>query len=502
MNPISDLLSQISIQINGPPLWDIHHPPPELNEYRQDPKLFLSSVLDAKHWWSGQEEICKSVIKHDRLAIASGHALGKDWLSARLILWFLYCFEPSIVIATSASDRQVSAIIWGELSEAFSHARYKLPGHFITKKLVIDETRKWYAMGFATKEIRNQPGKMQGYHQKNTMILFSEAQAIERPIWEQSESLMTGSFVKWVAIGNPIINYGPFYEACQSTSEWHSIRLDCEKTPNVITGRDIIPGMVTKRWVDDMAKKYGKNHPTYKAKVNGIAPARSVDAFIETDWLEYANGTGMSNSRMNGVKVAGVDIASIGGDKTVITKRDGMRVISVEKYSGRNTMETVGKIVGLFKEGYYRVYLDVTGIGTGVYDRLVELGFHDKAIPVNFGGKPIDDQDPRSGIKNTEKFADYSTQMYDNLAELMQRMEIGFPFDEELNSQLLNRRMKILSNGKKKIEPKDDYKSRGFDSPDEADALALCFCNAQPRNYSPPAQYFYDEDEELSKIFS
>ena len=100
MNPISDLLSQISIQINGPPLWDIHHPPPELNEYRQDPKLFLSSVLDAKHWWSGQEEICKSVIKHDRLAIASGHALGKDWLSARLILWFLYCFEPSIVIAT------------------------------------------------------------------------------------------------------------------------------------------------------------------------------------------------------------------------------------------------------------------------------------------------------------------------------------------------------------------------------------------------------------------
>src|SRR3989304_5302819 len=139
MNPISDLLSQISIQINGPPLWDIHPPPPELNEYRQDPKLFLSSVLDAKHLWSGQEEICKSVIKHDRLAIASGHALGKDWLSARLILWFLYCFEPSIVIATSASDRQGSAICWGELSEAFSHARYKLPGHFITKKLVIEE---------------------------------------------------------------------------------------------------------------------------------------------------------------------------------------------------------------------------------------------------------------------------------------------------------------------------------------------------------------------------
>src|SRR3989337_2368414 len=102
----------------------------------------------------------------------------------------------------------------------------------------------------------------------------------------------------------------------------------------------------------------------------------------------------MSNARMNGVKVAGVDRASIGGDKTVITKRDGMRVISVEKYSGRNTMETVGKIVGLFKEGYYRVYLDVTGIGTGVYDRLGGLGFYCKAHPVNFGGKPIDDQDP------------------------------------------------------------------------------------------------------------
>jgi hypothetical protein len=55
--------------------------------------------------------------------------------------------------------------------------------------------------------------------------------------------------------------------------------------------------------------------------------------------------------------------------------------------------------------------------------------------------------------------------------------EIACVEDERLKTELVNRKWKIDKKGRRVVESKDDYKSRGFPSPDDADAFLLCFYN-------------------------
>lgn len=505
----------ISPAFKSPPIWpipgvaDYNVDSALLTKIQREPLYFFKDFLGTGRIWDDQKDygdqrkLIEAVAKHKKVVVPSGHSLGKDWCSARLMLWFLYSFMPSIVIATAATDRQISKIIWGELAEAFHGANRTFRGRFLTKEIIVDDKMKWYAIGFATRDVHKTPGKFQGFHQKSVFILFSEAQAIEKSIWEQAESLMTGENVRWVAIGNPIVNYGAFHEACQPGSGWEVVRLDCENSPNVKTGDQLIPGMCSKSWVDDMAVKHGKTHPTYISKVKGITPPKSVDAFIEGGWIEWANTVGLEIIPIGHEVIAGVDIAAMGKDKTVITVREGMRVVDVKKSEKQSTMVTAGQVVGIINNGASKVFLDVTGVGTGVYDRLVELGFKNKVVPINFGAKPMDNPFEIGPLKNSDKYADMGTQIYATLATLLEKHFTAIPYDEDLNTQLTNRRMKTLSNGKMKLEPKEQFEARGFSSPDESDSMALCFMDAQGLALpSDPYVHVEEEDTGIEGIFN
>jgi hypothetical protein len=165
-------------------------------------------------------------------------------------------------------------------------------------------------------------------------------------------------------------------------------------------------------------------------------------------------------------------------------------------------MVTAGQIVNMIKAGISKVYLDVTGIGTGIWDRLVEQGYSKQVIPVSFGGRPREVESDRTPVlKESEKFANVVTQMYYNVSQLLEKKRIAMPYDQDLAIQLLNRRIKTRSDGKLEIEGKEEFGERGYDSPDEADALALCFCDfVQPGSTGTP---FVEtvQDDELDSIF-
>lgn len=498
----SDILRAITDGLKGRKEWPEPGNAAILLKMQEDPKRFITDVLDVKQLWSGQEEIIEKIRANSRVAIASGHALGKDFISARLMLWFLYSYIPSIVIATSASYRQISKIVWGEVAESFHGAKYALRGRLTANQIIVDDRRKWYALGFATKDVHGMPGKFQGFHQKNVMVLFSEAQAVEPGIWDEAESLMASGNVKMIAIGNPIVNFGRFADCWRSDSNWVTINLDCEKSPNYLSGEEIIPGLCSREWVEMMAKKYGKDSPIYIARVKGLLPPSVEGVITDRASLDWATTTGLVEIKAEGDKIAGVDPAAQGTNKTVVALRHGMNVVALEKYGSQSTMTTAGRIVQILNSGVTKVYLDVTGIGTGIYDRLVELGHSSHVIPVAFGGRAreyIDMKNP--AIKESEKYANASTQMYYNLGQLLEKRRIAMPYDPDAALQLLNRRIRTRSDGKLEIESKDEYIERGFDSPDEADALALCFCGFLPPGGMPKPFVQILEDEEIDDIF-
>lgn len=457
---------------------------------RQDPEVFLNKQLGITKIWEGQRQILQALTAHPRISVRSGHSLGKDYISSAAMLWFLLAHIPSIVIATAPTDRQAENVIWGELTAKYLNAPNKLGGRLLVKHLEMDKALRWYCMAFTTKEANNTTGKFQGFHQRHVFILFSEAQAIERPIWDQAESLMASGHCIWLAIGNPLINYGAFYETFSPNSGWHNIHLNCEDNPNYIEGREVIPGLASREWVKQLEKKHGRTSIFYMTKALGEFPPRTDHGFVEPAWLEWANGKGLAAIEPEGEEVAGCDPASLPtkgetedmegrSDKTVITVRKGMAVTKTLKFERKSTMETVGELVKLLNDGVAMIYLDVTGIGTGIYHRLVELGMGERVVPVNFGSTPNDDYKDEDGLLPTQKYVNMAAQMYDNVAALLEFRKMGMEYDEDRNMQLLNRKMFTASNGKKVLESKKEYKKRGFTSPDEADSLVLAFAGSR-----------------------
>lgn len=479
-----------------------------IQKLHQDYNYFIKRVLGVEKIWEGQVEIVRALAEHKRISVKSGHALGKDFIAACLILSFLYSHKPSIVLATAPTHRQIGKVIWGEIAEKFNNAAIPLGGKLLTgaNQIIVDEMMKWYALGFATKETHNAPGKFQGYHSPNVFLLFSEAQAIEPPIWSQAESLMTSGNCKWLAIGNPLINHGDFYNTFQPKSNWHNITLDCEKNPNYTNRKTVIPGLASYEWVEEMAAKYGKDSDVYQSKVKGNFPKKSANTFIDGEWINRACFETYGVMVPAGEIVAGVDVAGMGADKTVITVRRGPKTLYVKKFERHSTMETAGEIIVLIRDhGVARVYLDVTGIGTGVYDRVVEEGYARWIVPVNFGARPNDEGYKGLVPENqypSQQYANLVTQMYYSYASLLEKNIISFPYDEDLKLQLINRKMVTVGSGKKRLEPKEDYcKRTGYGSPDEADSMVLAYSDLAVQYESNNPTVVVAGDSELESIY-
>lgn len=119
--------------------------------------------------------------------------------------------------------------------------------------------------------------------------------------------------------------------------------------------------------------------------------------------------------------------------------------------------------------------IDIVGIGSGVHDRLKELGYNVQGI--NVGEKP-------SNEENQGKFYNLRAEILWKLRQLFRPEEgmskISIPDHPELKRELVEIRYGFSSEKKIKIESKDDMKRRLGNSPDFADSLALAYCDLTP----------------------
>ena len=74
--------------------------------YRRDPAGFAREVLGST-WWRAQEETARLVARQRRVAVKAANGVGKTYLAADIVLWFLYCHAPSVALTTAPTWRQV-----------------------------------------------------------------------------------------------------------------------------------------------------------------------------------------------------------------------------------------------------------------------------------------------------------------------------------------------------------------------------------------------------------
>ena len=332
---------------------------------RKDPLFFSKNILGGGDPWDKQIEIMKSVRDNRRTVVKSGHAVGKSFISARIALWFLQCWENSIVVTTAPTWTQVEKILWGELRSQFKSSLIPLRGELLTTQIKISD--KHYAIGISTDECN----RLQGFHSDYALIIVDEAPGVHSQMYEAIEGLMTDENCRLLLIGNPTSNSGEFYSAFKSPL-YNKITISCYDSPNVKAGKTVIKGLVSKTWCEERKQEWGQESPLYQSRVLAEFPQSSENVLVPLKYIEIAENN-VVNTTGYEHKILAVDVAGGGENYTVYVVREGDTIKSVKTRQGvdqyRGTLEVVGKISELIaEEDFDAVVIDDTGVGTNISD--------------------------------------------------------------------------------------------------------------------------------------
>jgi hypothetical protein len=217
-------------------------------------------------------------------------------------------------------------------------------------------------------------------------------------------------------------------------------------------------------------------------------PATAAEAFQMSGHDSFISAPLVVKARKfsaepSGPLIMGYDPAwKTGTDRSSMALRRGRKLLSVENRTGLDTMQSVGWIKGVIdSQGVKRCFIDVTGLGAGVYDRLCEMGYGDGGrgivLPVNFGGSPLEPQrfDPATGEELPGPLNRRAEIWLNSRDWLESPAGVDIPDSDELQADACGPGYSYDSRTRLIIEPKEKMRGRGVRSPDGWDAVALTF---------------------------
>jgi len=167
----------------------------------------------------------------------------------------------------------------------------------------------------------------------------------------------------------------------------------------------------------------------------------------------------------SGPLVIGLDVARFGDDATVFCLRCGQKCLGFEVYRKKSVVEVASLTMNMIEEKKpVRLFLDVGGVGGGVYDILKAGGFSRVVRGINFGQRALSD----------ERYANRRAEMWDKMRDWFDH-EVDLKEDEKLFDELAAAGKKYDFKGRLILEEKEEIKKRIGRSTDMADALALTF---------------------------
>jgi hypothetical protein len=433
-----------------------------------------------------------------RLAVASGHGIGKSALVSWIILWAMSTCVDTIGVVTANTGDQLKQKTWVQLSKWH---RLSINSHWfaVTSKAIFsvdpEHEKTWRIDAVTWNETRTEA--FAGLHNegKRIVLLYDEASGIPDVIWDVSTGALTdkNTEIIWPAFGNPTRNIGRFRECFAGGRfhhRWSNRQIDSRNVS--ITNKAEIA-----EWIED----YGEDSDFVRVRVRGIFPRAGTSQFISSDLVNAASDPNRDvDVSLYDALVMGVDVARFGDDKTVFRFRRGRdgRSIKPLKFRGLDTMQVAARVAEAF--AIYKpdaIFIDNGGFGAGVVDRCNYL--HLPVLGIDFGSSPDREiQGRESGVWYYNKRAE----MWGAMREWLVGGAIDN--DEELKADLPAVEYGYSLKGSRDcivLEKKEHMKARGLSSPDDGDALALTFAHPvaatdQRDKYGPRAgmghQYEYD----------
>lgn len=479
-----------------------------LRQYQGRPVDYAREVLGLE-MWPRQREICELLHKPPyRVLCLAGHNVGKTWLAALLTSYWYDVFDPSCVITTAPTDRDVKDLLWREVrlqrrgNQDFSGSKgpmlWSAPDH--------------YAKGFTA----SRGESFQGRHQERMLFIFDEAVGVNPIFWETTKSMFVPDGKSaWFAIMNPTDTTSQAYLESLSTDEddkptWHVVNMSALDHPNIEAGlkNKVLPFPNAVRlsqvndWIRDWfeptpfehikitdlewppgSNKWHRPGPVAEARVLGRWPSEGTyGVWSDALWAAIESLQKVPDART--LPQLGCDVARYGDDFSAFHTQWGgisMEHSSANGWSVIQTAEHLRKLATKWAkratevrdkgmrpvdQNEILIKVDDDGVGGGVTDLLMSWGL--QAIPVNGGSIP--DRPDDYPNKRSELWFQTAEKARNGLISISRLTKEA---KRKLRQQAMAPEWQLDRAGRRVVEAKEDTKEKIGRSPDDLDAFNL-----------------------------
>ena len=454
---------------------------------------------------------------YNRQAIRGPRGLGKSTLAAWCILHFALTHDRLDwkIITTASTWAQLENFLWPEVHKWARLLDWDKVGREpFNDRYELQNTRLRLNTGLALAQSPEKEEAIEGGHADYMFFVYDEAKIIPPPLWDSVEgtfsnigispkvdgSLEGGSLGssrsgssgsrgrlkpqklgRILAISTPGEPQGRFFDIHRRKrgyEDWHTIHVTKEET--------IAAGMMNADWAEQKRLQWGYNSQMYFNHVLGEFRESDEDTLIPLAWIELAfqRWDKRQKDLKEGAPVGdltsvGSDVGS-GGEKhdecVIAYCYDDTNVDRIEAF-GRGDIDTAtmvlaGKLRAIMDGTGTHVYLDMLGVGTGTYQRLVEMGYKGKVLPFVASGKvPIKFNKDKT---KQYRFANMRAAMWWLGREMLDPEtgdDIALPRNDDLAGELSCPKYVVQSNATILVESKKDIRKRLKRSTDLADAV-------------------------------
>jgi hypothetical protein len=431
-----------------------------VNTYRTDPVGFVRYVLGVEPdpW---QEEVMRWVAAGERrISIRAGHGVGKSSCCSWILIWHAVCFLPQKSICTAPTAAQLFDSLFNEVKFWINRLPDPIKALFeTTSEKVMLKAAPEASFISARTSSADRPESLAGVHSEHVLLIVDEASGVPEAVFESAAGSMSGENACTILIGNPTRNSGLFFQTHHKlASEWKTMHVSC------LNSKRVSPD-----FVKQIADTYGIDSNQYRIRVLGEFALRDDDTLIAAELVDAAMVRDVALNPQEPI-VYGLDVARFGDDRSVLCKRRGNVVLEFKTWQGLDLMQLTGAIVNEAKlDKPAEICVDSIGLGSGVADRLRELGHVVRDVNVS------------EASAMNQQAAKLRDELWLAVKEWLNARACRLPKMDELRQELVAPTYTFTSNGKIKVEGKAEMKRRGLRSPDLADSLGLTFASVASR---------------------
>lgn len=449
-------------------------------QYRKDPVLWAEDFLGIK-LWSKQAEVARSIVDNKNVVVKAGHEVGKSFLAGLLICWWVDvhwelpggCF----VVSTAPSTKQINAVVWREVRRFHNLAaeRYErgITNHRLPGYITADahwRLENGIELGYGSKPPSGQSDTMSGIHARYVLSVGDEAVGLTQELIGDLGNITSNATSRRFLICNPTNPLSYVAEIFRKeTGTWTTHTISVFDSPNFHGGEgfpvEVLETLVDQSYVDDMARDFGVESPSYISRVTGEFAWDMGFTLIRPEDVAIGLDTDIEPSSETLPRL-GVDVSrSKAGDKnSVYTWHDG-RLRRLDSWNEPNAIKTAERIHHLaLSNAVSEVRIDGSGLGGPIADLVRDYAGGKYLVIEMLGGDASPD---RQRWYNCRAF------WYWSFSDRLTKAEIDLDIEDEvLQRELLGIELKKRVSGTDSIllESKEEMRRRGVGSPDHADA--------------------------------